>query len=101
MDDTRIDLTHLKGFEEDILISLIDMVVTAGFEERYIEANFEGDDIIFQVYLEGDMLCEVGTVDDETYVTIISDKLQYCGPTSSRINILDEFKILCEECTNG
>jgi hypothetical protein len=77
------------------------MVVTAGFEEQYVESNFEGDDIIFQAYLEGDMLCEVGIIDDETYVTIITDKLQYRGLTSSRINILDEFKILCEECNNG
>ena len=102
MDDTRIDLTHLKGLEEDILVALIDTVaIMEGFEEHYIDSTFEGDDIIFQVYLEGVMICEVGSIDEETYVTIISDSLQYRGTLSSRINILDEFKNLCEECKNG
>jgi hypothetical protein len=95
-DIPTIDISDIEVDPEDIIIAFVDCLICHEFEEKYLDDAFELDDIILQVYDQNKLIIDCGFVDDDTYVTIPGDRLQYYN-TNCAINIITEFKDLCKD----
>lgn len=100
MMDTEYDVSRLLLYEDDFLTSFIDLLLAQGYEERYIESDFDGDDVFLSATINGDLFCEIGMVNDQTYVSVIDYKLQYYIE-GKELNIIEEFKSLYKEFIDG
>ena len=100
MEDIKYEITDLKHHEEEIINSLVDLLLDEGYEEQYLQDDFDGDDIYLQAVIHGKPICEFGRIDNKIYTTIFSYRLQYCKE-EEELNIIREFKSLCEEYIDG
>jgi hypothetical protein len=100
MQDIEYDITNLEHHEEEIIDSFVDLLLDERYEEVYLPDSFEGDDVYFQAVIHGRVICEIGHIDDNLYTTIAGYNLQYYKE-EKELNIIREFKSLCEEYNDG
>ena len=100
MDDINYDVTNLEPNEEEFIVSLADHLADCGYVEKYLKPDFEGDDIYLRATMHEKVICEIGRLDNQTYVTITNHRLQFYS-SEGDLNIIEDLKSLHEEIING
>jgi len=97
----KIEIDDLSDLEEDLLSTFSELLLTDGFTEDYHQtADFDPDEIMCEASINNVKRAEAGEIDDDVYFIWYSTNFIYIM-SNTEINILNQFKQLCEEYRNA